>query len=256
MKRAIRSAANISAAVLGSLYMAYRRLRPFRSADLASKLLNLGCGVTVAPGWVNVDHSEHILIARIPGMAVLLHRFGFLDAQQLEWYQTGILRDILYWDIREKMPFPTAHFEWVYCSHLLEHLWPATARTFLIEIYRLLSLRGRVRIVVPDLRLAVHEYIRGRELCVIGDEQVQAFGKTLRVDQLANELSRYFHSPDPVEDRLFGHRWMYDFWSLRKLLEQSGFRQVTKCHFQQGNCPDLAILDSYPSTSLYVEATC
>jgi hypothetical protein len=86
------------------------------------------------------------------------------------------------------------------------------------------------------------------------EQRVQAFGETLQADQLADKLSRYFHNPDPVEDRVFGHRWMYDFWSLRKLLEQSGFQQVTKFGFQQGNCPDIAILDSYPSTSLYVEA--
>jgi hypothetical protein len=53
------------------------------STDLRSKLLNVGCGVTVAPGWVNVDYTEHVLVTRIPGMAVLLYRLGLLDAQHL-----------------------------------------------------------------------------------------------------------------------------------------------------------------------------
>ena len=34
------------------------------------RLLNIGCGVTTAPGCVNVDHTEHVFIARVPGLAV------------------------------------------------------------------------------------------------------------------------------------------------------------------------------------------
>jgi hypothetical protein len=46
---------------------------------------------------------------------------------------------------------------------------------------------------------------------------------------------------------------MYNFDSLRGLLQAVGFAQVTRHSYRQGACPDLDRLDNRPA-SLFVEA--
>jgi len=44
--------------------------------------LNLGCGSTVVPGWVNVDKSPSIVLARHPRLRRGLASAGLLTAEQ------------------------------------------------------------------------------------------------------------------------------------------------------------------------------
>ena len=47
---------------------------------------------------------------------------------------------------------------------------------------------------------------------------------------------------------------MYNFASLRKLLEGSGFVQVSKCKFKEGKLKEAKYLDNREDESLFVEA--
>ena len=62
---------------------------------------------------------------------------------------------------------------------------------------------------------------------------------------------------DPL-NRIFrdhGHRYAYDFWSLRELILSAGFSSATKAFFLRGRDPKL-LVDSPERAieSLYVEA--
>jgi hypothetical protein len=50
------------------------------------------------------------------------------------------------------------------------------------------------------------------------------------------------------------HKYMYDFDLLKKLLERSGFENIVRCSYQQGETPDLEVLDNRPEETLFVEA--
>lgn len=53
-------------------------------------------------------------------------------------------------DIRERLPFPNASVNYVFCEHGLEHISPRDGWGFLEECYRILVPGGAVRIAVPD----------------------------------------------------------------------------------------------------------
>ena len=66
-------------------------------------------------------------------------------------------------------------------------------------------------------------------------------------------LQNYFFVED--DDNYYSrHKYMYDFDMLSARLRDIGFREVTKCQYQQGRIPDIDILDNRPDESLFVEA--
>jgi hypothetical protein len=50
------------------------------------------------------------------------------------------------------------------------------------------------------------------------------------------------------------HLWMYDYESLKNLLQKLGFKTVVRRNFREGRVPDLDYLDVFPEMSLYIEA--
>ena len=92
-------------------------------------LLNVGCGRTCHPAWVNIDLE--------PASA-----------------------DVLRFDVSVGIPFPDASFEACYCSHMLEHLAQTEAARVVSEMYRVLRPGGTIRVVVPDLQTLAQEYLR------------------------------------------------------------------------------------------------
>ena len=95
----------------------------------APVLLNLGCGASFHPDWLNVD-----LVAADP--SVLVH------------------------NLREPLPFGDQSFAAVYHSHVLEHLPRERALPFIRECYRVLRAGGFLRVAVPDLeRIATLELL-------------------------------------------------------------------------------------------------
>lgn len=64
------------------------------------------------------------------------------------------------WDIYEGRPFPedTGSFDVIYCSHVIEHLFPEDAGFLLREMRRLLRPGGHLRLVCPDAELMMRAY--------------------------------------------------------------------------------------------------
>jgi SAM-dependent methyltransferase len=69
-------------------------------------------------------------------------------------------KDIYIRDIRRPLSLPTMSFDAVYANHVLEHLTPNEAKTFVAEVYRVLKPNGVCRVVVPDLEAACIEYLK------------------------------------------------------------------------------------------------
>lgn len=120
--------------------------------DTGARYLNLGSG-DPAPGWVNLDASPLFLLPRG------LHRA--LAAAGVE--RSRPYRDAAYRHVRftpgATLPLADGSARAVYCSHVLEHLWPETIERVVDECRRVLAPGGVLRIVVPDL-LAAFERAR------------------------------------------------------------------------------------------------
>lgn len=169
--------------------------------------VNIGCGATPTPGWINLDNSLTVRIANGPFSWLLRSRPQFYDA---------IKRAGIRYGTATRIPLADNSVEVVYTSHMVEHLDRADAADFLNEANRILVPGGRVRVVVPDLLRKVEEYRRD------GD-----------ADALIDGLLMSVHRPrrllDSIWERLVGfrdHRWMYDERSLAKLIAEAGFSQV------------------------------
>lgn len=210
-----------------------RRLKAWPGKDTLK--LNLGCGLAVAKGWINIDGSLNALVASWPEFIhKVLYRFSGSNRYYSEAEYCRLLRqnDFLHHDLAYGIPFADNTADFVYSSHFLEHLFKKDALTLLKESCRVLKPGGTVRVCVPDLAYAVELYKSGEK---------------------EKMLESYFFVED-LESSLARHKYMYDFELLEAKLKEAGFTGITLLKYREGRTPDLAALDNRPDETLFVEA--
>lgn len=174
--------------------------------------VNVGCGASPTPGWVNLDNSWTVRLARRPLALSLLQRARLVSAEQRAFAQVARERGIAFAEAR-KLPLADASVEVLYTSHMLEHLSRDEARAFLGEVRRVLQPGGVARVAVPDLALIVRRYRDQGD----ADRLVES---TLLAPEPARGLRGALRSL-VVGPR--HHAWMYDGPSLVRLLNGEGF---------------------------------
>lgn len=231
--RLARRLIDSSSRLLGA---AKRRQRVRVPKDMSSVRLNLGCGLAVAQGWINVDGSLNALIAGLPRR---FHGIAYRMTGASRYYTKDEYCRLLgnhifvHHDLAFGIPFDDNTVDFVYSSHFLEHLYRADAQRILQESFRVLKPGGTIRVSVPDLEYAVSLYHAGK-----------------RHEMLGN----YFFVEDD-DSHYARHKYMYDFALLSEALSSAGFRDIRRCEYRQGMTPDLEMLDNRPDESLFVEAT-
>lgn len=197
--------------------------------------LNLGSGLKVSPGWINIDGSLNALISSWPKiiqkvlykMSGSRQNYSFREYYTIHKNNRFICQNLVY-----GIPFVDNCADFIYCSHMLEHLTKQQGMNLTREMYRVLREHGTARIVVPDLARAISLYCSGEK----------------------EEALKMFDSDHDGRNDFARHKYMYDFEILRSLLTDAGFTQVTHCEYRQGKTPDIDFLDSRPQSSLFVEA--
>ena len=185
----------------------------------------------VQDGWLNTDVTPHLFVARVPGLAWLLHRAGVVGPERYAAYRSGAFRRLSYLDVTRPFRFGDEAFEAVYASHLLEHLDPGVAERCLEEVRRVLQPGGVLRLAVPDLDEVVAQY---------DPSDPDGF------------LAGLYDAHSGRRSRNSLHRWMYNAFSLEELLRRVGFREVERCEYRQGRCPDVEQIETR-QWSLYME---
>ena len=272
------------------------------------KMLNIGCGATHHPDWINLDVSSSN-------------------------------PTVLPVDINNGLPFSSDTITACYSSHLLEHLDKEGARNFLAECMRVLKSGGVIRLAVPDLEGIAREYLRLLDVVAAGDKaresdydwiMLEMYDQTVR-NYSGGEMARFLENLD-VDDRPFVksrigaeaenfwaerlapkqslagpsiqkrllsfiktfhmkfvgwvvlllagksarrsfqagifrssgevHQWMYDRFSLKRLLERAGFVDVKICTATESRIPEYEkySLDALNGVarkpdSMYIEAS-
>ena len=97
---------------------------------MSKKFLNLACGdyFVDSSEWVNIDWAP----------------------KSNKVKQANLLLEL---------PFPNETFDFVYCSHFIEHISLENLHNFINECNRVLKTAGRIRLVLPDLENIAREYI-------------------------------------------------------------------------------------------------
>ena len=230
----VRSLIDSSTAIIGRLRRG-QRITPEKDGRDGLVKVNLGCGLAIAPGWTNVDASLNALVASWPRWIhkVLYRLSGSNRYYSLEQYCDLLENPVfIHHDLSHSIPLKDQTADFVYSSHFLEHLFKRDAERLLTDSFRALKSGGVVRICIPDLAYAVSLYARGEKTAM---------------------LENYFFVEDK-ESQLARHKYMYDFELLQSLLEKIGFSQVVRCAYQEGQTPDLKLLDNRPEETLFVEA--
>lgn len=196
--------------------------------------VNLGSGLTVAPGWINVDASPNALVAGSPSF-VLGRMYDWSDNRR--WHSRSDYVAILtshqfvHHRLEHGVPFEDETVDIIYSSHVLEHLFREEAERLLRDAFRALKRGGLIRIAVPDVEYAFQLFQQGAK-----EQALEYFFSVSRAGYLNH------------------HHYMYDFDLLKMILEKTGFAQIERRKFREGSVPDIDILDNRPEETLFVEA--
>lgn len=136
--------------------------------------VNLGCGRRRSPGWLNFD------LFRAP--------------------------DVIYHDLRQRLPLADSTVDVVYHSHVLEHFSRREGLSFLRECYRILKKGGVIRVVVPDLEGIVRAYLSEVDRLRLSSSHASATHSWLVIelyDQVVRshsggDMAEAFRTTDPV----------------------------------------------------------
>jgi len=190
--------------------------------------LNIGCGTSGIEGWVNIDNSPTILLSRLP--------LGRQIFRTPRWP-----RDVRRMDVRKGMPFADGSVRAIYSSHTFEHFTYEESLQVAKECWRVLAVGGVLRIVVPDLAIAVREYLGDLANPMASH---QFIGRLLLISGVRDLLHPGAH-----------HRQMFDGNSLVHMLREAGFAGAEVSSFGNSRIPEIESieLESRRAESLYVE---
>ena len=218
--------------------------------------VNLGCGARGLPDWINIDGSLNVLLSQHRILMGALYKLRLIDKSTYEMsYPTNVRR----LDVTKGLPFPNESVDYIYTSHMLEHLFDREPTYVLKECYRVLKVGGYIRIVVPDLEFIVQKYIE-RDCAFFNVHSSDLIARKF-VDELHFSLEKPTLNPITLLHRYFIRFWphwnMFDYSYLRSILFAQGFIDIVKKSFKQGVVPDIEFLDQpdkWERHSIFIEA--
>ncbi|WP_421999012.1 class I SAM-dependent methyltransferase [Reyranella sp.] len=213
--RTLRTEANACWVRVANAILPGRRSRQRDLRHRTGLLVNIGCGPFGQDGWVNLD------LFASPGVTLRV-------------------------DCRRRLPLADRSARGIHIEHYLEHLEPTVERPRLLaECRRCLEPGGVLRVVVPDIRLYVEDYLADGWAGAGGRDGVlsESLFKTK-----AEALNHVF-----VQDG--EHYGGFDAEYLRLTLEKAGFGDVRRVGWREGDFPGGPIdREQHRTYSLYMEA--
>jgi predicted SAM-dependent methyltransferase len=150
--------------------------------------LQIGSGFNILPGWLNTDLNPK------PGVMCM--------------------------DATKRFPFRDCTFNYTFTEHFIEHIEYRVGEQLVQECYRVLKPGGRLRISTPDLRFLIELYDENKT-----DLQKKYIswiaGKFIRDTMSYTDtfvINNAFQG--------FGHKFIYDYKTLKSLLKKCGFIDV------------------------------
>jgi predicted SAM-dependent methyltransferase len=177
--------------------------------------LNVGCGTVYMNGWINIDNNSDNNIEK-------------LDMNV---------------DLRNGLPFENNSAAFIFNEHFLEHLTWDEGLQAVKEFMRVLKPGGVLRIAMPDLGRSVSIY-QDENWKKNNNEYFEKYGLTF-IETRAQNLN--------IDFRSWGHKHLYDFEELERLLKEAGCDTIRKCLFRESLHEELRGLETRNESTLIAE---
>ena len=205
--------------------------------------INVGCGLSPAQGWLNIG------------------LFSNNDAPPGEKFPYGTTKIkqgamILHFDITKEIPIPKNNIQFVYAGHFIEHLPFKDGIDFLKKCHQYMKEGGIIRLAFPDLGLWIKKYY---------EDDSDFFKKYYSLLKWHTKQYPYLMPELKTKGEIFmlvaqmwGHKWLYDFESVKDVLERAGFVNISREKFRESSIPDIEKVEPADEErileSAYVEA--
>lgn len=185
--------------------------------------LNIGAGpYEMIPDWLSITiWREKFDDGEIPiktnNSRVFKHPIYGGDALNLDITKLGL-------------PFDDNSIEYIYTSHMIEHLFPFDARNFFRECFRILKPGGTFRIICPDIDIWLDNFKTDKGLFKqYKDETIE----DIYNHRIYNVKDKIQSNTEIFQSMLYGwdHKWMWNFESLSRWLKDEGFTLVEKMNY-------------------------
>ncbi len=142
-----------------------------------------------------------------------------------------------YLDASQPWPIADGGVSLVYADNVIEHLTLDQGRRLMEEAFRCLQPGGVIRLVTPDLRKHVDEYLAGP--AAVDSELARAYRDLgVRVEHPVDLVRT------PVENFLHHEGYVYDADALATELRRAGFTEVRTCQIGKSEVAALDGLDN------------
>lgn len=167
---------------------------------------------------------------------------------------------------KTKLPLKDSSVSAIYGSHVFEHINIFHAPLVFKELYRVLCEGGFLRIIIPDVRKSIIEYINGNTEFSLFKRRTVALKERFGYKEISlfECLKGDFISPSG-QPKLFGieglaHQNAWDYEAIVLELNRAGFMGgVMLKSFKKSDCQDFSFEGTYHSEaneyerSLYIE---
>ena len=207
--------------------------------------LNLGCGPgpVLEDSYIYIDASRKLLLAKIP---LLNYFYEKIFQEKNSWDRKVKFKNIM------KLKLEKNSIEFVYSSHLLEHLYFDQCIRLIHNLYEALEVGGRIRFALPDYDVFIAEFAKTHQtnplLANQNFEKVLLSGPSDK----PNMKQRVWQF---VTGDLHIHRWHPNFAVMEYLLEQIGFNDVKRCSYQSSTLCGIENLEYRNEMTFFIEAS-
>jgi SAM-dependent methyltransferase len=205
--------------------------------------LNLGCGPgpVLANSYIHMDASRKLIIAKIPILAKLIRRYS---KSEIFWDKNVKFKNILRLRLRPNS------IEFIYSSHLLEHLYFDQSKDLLRNLFESLQVGGKIRLALPDYHAFISNYIlttQTNPVLAIQELEDSLLSQPLEKPKLLKKLWNL------ITGDLHVHRWHPTFALVESMLLEVGFRNIVKCNFRESQLAEIHLLENREFMTFYIE---
>ena len=153
------------------------------------------------------------------------------------WFNTDLntKNNVYYLNLKEKFPFDDNTFDFIYSEHNIEHFTIDEGVALLKECLRVLKSNGKIRLATPDLKKLINYYNTETEINnKYTNWEFNSFIKkktNINISTKAIVINNFY--------RDWGHKLVYDFETLKRVLEYSGFVDVHLEELGKSSVPEL-----------------